>query len=197
MVICAPENHVLLLFFFLQKQAKPQKTCPPSFLLKSKQNPNSSNKIQPSLLQTPSSSPEGSSHLRHVRCWALCCSLFLLITALATSTPMGRNYGHQTSQRTLPVVNKHVLLAHHGPWGEHLSPGSCEGGRGEWLCSPQLIEGASASKDWLGVLCGINPKAYARTGNIFPAFWLNKQMALPPKIAMSPMPFERGRNFLT
>ena len=87
-LIYAPGNRVLLLFS-LQKQAKLQKSCPLSFLLKSKQRSNSSNKTQPSLPQTPSSSPAGSSHLQHVRCSALCRFLFLIFTALATQNTWG------------------------------------------------------------------------------------------------------------
>lgn len=182
-------------FFPPQKQGKPQKTCPPSFLLKSKQTPNSSSKPQPSLPQRPSSSPAGSSYLWHQVLGATLLSLSPQYSSCNMNTHREELW---TSYAMMDFACcEQPCLTHHGPRAEHVSPGSCEGGRGEWPCSPQLIEGASTSKDQSGILCGINPKVYARTRNIFPAFWLNKQMALPPKIAVSPMQFQRGRNFLT
>lgn len=191
---CAPGNLVLL-FFPPQKQGKPQKTCPPSFLLKSKQTSNSSSKPQPSLPQRPSSSPARSSYLRHQVLGATLLSLSPQYSSCNMNT---RGEELWTSYVMMDCACcEQPCLTHRGPRAEHLSPGSCEGGRGEWPCSPQLIEGASTSKDRSGILCGINPKVYARTRNIFPAFWLNKQMALPPKIAVSTMQFQRGRNFLT
>lgn len=196
-LICAPGNLVLLLFFSPKASKTPENLS--SLFLTQKQT--KTHLLQQNPTKPPpntlSSSPAGSSHLWHARCWVLHYSLFLLVIALATWTPTGRKDGPHTSRRTVPIVNNHVLLTHCGPQAEYLSPGSCEGGRGEWPCSPQLIEGASTSEDRSGILCAINPKVYARTRNIFPAFWFNKQMALPPKIAMSPMQFERGRNFLT
>lgn len=110
---------------------------------------------------------------------------------------MGRNYGSHTSWWTVPVVNNLILLEHRGPWAEHVSLGAMKVEEVSGHGSPQPMDRASTSKDWLGTSCGINPEVNATTRNVFSAFWLNKQMALPPKIAMSPMQFERGRNFLT
>lgn len=100
--------------------------CPPAFFPpKSEENPrklvlplsySKANKHP-----TPPANPNQASpkdpllHLQvaatcGIRCWELCCSLFLLSTALATWTPAGRNCGPHTSWWTVPVVNNHVLL---------------------------------------------------------------------------------------
>lgn len=65
-----------------------------------------------------------------------------------------------------------------------------------WVpCSPLFTEGTSMSKDQTGFSRRNNPKIFARTRNIFPAFCFNKQMALPPKIVMSLMHWKRQKLF--
>jgi len=107
---------------------------------------------------TPPTKPNQASprhHLLHLQVAATCSMsgvrryaafFFSSLQLLQHKTPEGRNYGPHRSLRTEPVVNNHVLLTHRGPQPEHLSPGSCEGGRSEWPCSPQLKEGAVQAK---------------------------------------------------